>query len=581
MDKIWLRHYPPGVSDAVDLAACPTALILLEDSFARHGDRVAYLHAGQAWTFRQIDQASRDLAAYLQGLGLRRGDRVAVMLPAVPSYPVAVAAVWRAGLVLVNVDPLLTSRELARQLKDADCSAIVATERAADVLEAALAEQPIAHVVLVRAGDLLGRVRGALVNRMVRRGPRSVPAYHLPQAVVLAQALQRGRRQRDRRPDVRPDDLAMIQYTSGTTGVCKGAMLLHRNVAAAALLTEAWNAPLIRQVQAAGEPFTMVAALPLHHIFGFVVNLLQGWRVGACNVLVPRSRDVLRDPAVHVRAVLKALQHARFHSLTAVETLLAGLLRHPDVVTVDWSDLRQVVAGGMAVHETTARRWRELTGVAISQGYGASETAASVCCNVVTGGGGSAGVGLPMPSTDVALLDETGREVPPGTPGELAVRGPQVMAGYWRRPGETAKVVTADGYLRTGDIALMDSRGQVRILDRVRDVFAVDGFRVYPSEIEEVVSRLPGVRECAVLGLADTEHGAVVRLFVVRDTPDLSESLVRQHCAQHLSGYQRPRDVVFVTELPHDSVGKVLRRTLAGGAPAVVSAQTDALTALS
>ncbi|MGC4061243.1 MAG: AMP-binding protein [Aquabacterium sp.] len=573
MERVWLRHYPPGVKEQVDVAACHSLVELLEEGMTRYAARTAFTFMGKGWTFARIDQASRHMAAWLQGLGLRPGDRVAVMLPNVPQYPVAVAAILRAGMVVVNVNPMYTPRELEHQLEDADCAAIVIFEPFARTLQTVIARTPVKHVLLASTGDMLGAVKGALVNHVVRKRRKLVPSFALPGAVPWRAAMRLGRQRPFARVTPGPDDIAVLQYTGGTTSESKGAVLLHRHVVASVLLAEAWNQPLFRQFPA-HEQFTYVAALPLYHVFGFAVNLMLGMRIGACNILVPDPRDV--------PGMFKALSRQRFHSFPAVNTLFAAMARHPGFSKVDWSGLRQAVGGGMPVHEATARLWKERTGVTICEGYGLSETTAGVTCNppLTNSFGGS--IGLPLPGTDVVLLDEAGQEVPHGMPGELAVRGPQVMAGYWRRPEDTASVMTPDGFLRTGDIALMDERGYIKLIDRKKDMLKVSGFTVYPNEIEEVVGLLRGVRECAAIGVPDAHAGEVVKLFVVKERPDLTEQQVRDHCAQYLTGYKRPKAIVFTAELPRNHVGKVLRRALRENPPAPVSGavaeQAEALT---
>jgi long-chain acyl-CoA synthetase len=559
MDKIWLKHYPPGVPATVDVSAYASLVELLEEGLSRHAPLTAFKFMGRGWSFAEIDQASRQLAAYWQGLGLKPGDRVAVMLPNVPQYPVVVAAVLRAGLVVVNVNPLYTARELAHQLKDSGARAIVILENFAHTLQAVQSEVTVPHVVVTGIGDMLGPLKGGLVNLVVRRVRKLVPAYALPGAVRFNAALRRGRQQPFQRVVPRADDVAVLQYTGGTTGISKGATLLHRNVIAAMLLSEAWNKAIFEQVSRQ-EQFTMVAALPLYHIFGFAVNLMLGMRLGACNVLIPNPRDL--------PAMFKALAAQRFHSFPAVNTLFAAMARHPDFHTVDWRALRQSVGGGMAVQQATAKLWRDRTGLIICEGYGLSETTAGVTCNPGQPQTFSGNVGLPLPSTEVVMLDEQGRVLPVGQVGEIAVRGPQVMAGYWQRPDETAKVMTPDGFLRTGDIGVMDEHGYVKLIDRKKDMILVSGFNVYPNEIEDVVALLPGVRECAAIGMPDEHAGEVVKLYVVKDDPALTEAAVQAHCARLLTGYKRPKVVVFAQDLPKTPIGKVLRRALREAEPA-------------
>ncbi|MBC7701220.1 long-chain-fatty-acid--CoA ligase [Aquabacterium sp.] len=559
MDKIWLRHYPTGVPHEIDPSVYRSLVELMDEGFAAHIDKPAYKFMGQTWTFAQIDQASQAFAAYLQGLGLPAGARVAVMMPNVPQYPVVVTAILRAGFVVVNVNPLYTPRELEHQLKDSGSQAIVIVENFAGTLQAVIAQTPVKHVVLASMGDLLGLIKGKLVNHVVRRVRKLVPKFSLPGAVRFNAALAKGRGRAYQPARPGPDDIAVLQYTGGTTGVSKGAMLLHRNIIANLLQSEAWNAPMWKQVPGGEQP-TTVCVLPLYHIFGFTVSMMLGLRLGVCNILIPNPRDLA--------ATLKELAKHRFHSFPAVNTLFGALARHPDFHKVDWGHLRLSVGGGMAVQQATAKLWKDKTGCAVFEGYGLSETSPSVTCNPVTNTAYTGTIGLPLPSTEVCVLDDAGREVPLGQPGELAVRGPQVMAGYWQQPDETAKVMTADGFFRTGDIATIDDRGYVKIVDRKKDMILVSGFNVYPNEVEDVVTQMPGILECAAVGVPDEHSGEAVKLVIVRQNPAVTEQQVRDYCAQHLTGYKRPKVVDFRAELPKTPVGKILRRELRDAASA-------------
>ena len=553
MEKIWLKQYPAGVPAEVETGVYPSLVALVEDSFEKYRERCAYRFMGAGFSFGQIDDASRALAAWLQGQGLQRGDRVAVMMPNVPQYPVAVAAILRAGLVVVNVNPLYTPRELEHQLKDSGAKAIVILENFAATLQQVLEQVPTRHVVLAAMGDMLGLVKGTLVNHVVRRVKKLVPPFQIEGAVRFNDALSRGRGMRLAPAATGPDDIAVLQYTGGTTGVSKGAVLLHRNLVANILQSEAWNLPALAKLPP-GEPVVTVCALPLYHIFGFNTNMMLGLRMGGCNVLIPNPRDI--------PAVLKELSGIRFHSFPAVNTLFNALANHPDFDTVDWSSLKLSVGGGMAVTAGTARLWLEKTGCPICEGYGLSETSPSATCNPVDATVYSGNIGLPLPSTDIALLDDDGAAVPLGTAGEIAIRGPQVMAGYWQRPDETAKVMTADGFFRTGDVGLMDERGYIKIVDRKKDMILVSGFNVYPNEVEDVLSQLPGVLECAAVGVPDDKAGEAVKVVIVKKDQGLTEAEVRSYCEGHLTGYKRPRVVEFRSELPKTAVGKILRREL-------------------
>ena len=553
-DRIWLNSYPSGVPADIDPSQYPSLVALMEEAFHRHATRVAYTFMGQEVTFAQTDALSRTLAAYLQGLGLAKGDRVALMMPNVPQYPVAVAAVLRAGFVVVNVNPLYTPRELEHQLKDSGAKAIFIIENFANTLQQCIANTAIKHIVLCAMGDRLGLLKGALVNYVVRNVKKMVPAYHLPGAVRFNQALTLGARGALVAPDIKPDDIALLQYTGGTTGLSKGAVLLHRNVIANVLQSEAWNEPAMRQVPDGEQP-TSICALPLYHIFAFTVNMMLSMRTGGKTILIPNPRDL--------PAVLKELSKHRFHSFPAVNTLFNGLANHPDFNTVDWSHLKVSVGGGMAVQGAVAKLWLEKTGCPICEGYGLSETSPTVSCNPVTAKEFTGTIGVPLPSTYMKLLDDDGLEVTAyGQPGEIAIKGPQVMAGYWQRPDETAKTMTEDGYLKSGDIGTVDERGFFKIVDRKKDMVLVSGFNVYPNEIEEVVASMPGVLECAVVGVPDEKTGEAVKLVIVKKSPDLTEADVRAFCKANLTGYKQPKVIEFRDELPKTPVGKVLRREL-------------------
>ncbi|HMN93246.1 MAG TPA: long-chain-fatty-acid--CoA ligase [Hydrogenophaga sp.] len=552
-DRPWLGAYPPGVPAEIDVDQYPSLVHLMEESFQKHARLPAYSFMGKELSYAQTDSLSQAFAVYLQGLGLAKGDRVAIMMPNVPQYPVAVAGILRAGFVVVNVNPLYTARELEHQLKDSGAKAIVIIENFAHTLQQCLAQIPVRHVVLAAMGDLLGLLKGSVVNYVVRNVRKMVPPFSLPQAVRFNEAIARGTRGTLQRPRFKPDDVAVLQYTGGTTGVSKGAVLLHRNVMANALQSEAWNEPVMKQIPAGQQP-TSVCALPLYHIFAFTVNMILGMRTGARTILIPNPRDL--------PAVLKELGKHSFHSFPAVNTLFNGLANHPDFNTVNWKNLKVSVGGGMAVQSAVARLWLEKTGCPICEGYGLSETSPSASCNPVTATEFSGTIGVPLPNTWMKCVDDDGREVPQGQPGEIAIKGPQVMAGYWQRPEETAKVMTADGYFRTGDVGVMDERGYFRIVDRKKDMVLVSGFNVYPNEVEDVVAQMPGVMECAVVGVPDEKSGEAVKLVIVKKDPGLTEAQVRGYCKENLTGYKQPKVVEFRTELPKTPVGKILRREL-------------------
>lgn len=553
MNRPWLSAYPEGVPADIDTSAYASLVELMQDSFKRYGDLPAFNFMGRNMSYAELDRLSQVFAAYLQGLGLAAGDRVAIMLPNVLQYPVAVAAVLRAGFVVVNINPLYTSRELEMQLKDSGAKAIVILENFAATLQSCLANTSVKHVVLCAMGDRLGALKGFLVNQVVRRVKKMVPAFDLPEAVRFNEALSLGERSTLTLPTITGDDLAVLQYTGGTTGVSKGAELLHRNLVANVLQSHAWNGPALQGVPA-NEQLTFVCALPLYHIFAFTINMMLTMRMGGCSILIPNPRDL--------PAVIKELSKHRFHMFPAVNTLFNGLANHPDFDKVDWSHLVVSLGGGTAVQGAVAKLWLEKTGCPICEGYGLSETSPSASCNLVTSKAHTGSIGVPIPSTEMKIIDDDGLEVAPGVRGEIAIRGPQVMAGYWQRPDETARVMTPDGFFKSGDVGVMDEYGFFRIVDRKKDMILVSGFNVYPNEVEDVVASLAGVLECAVIGIPDERSGEVVKLVVVKKDPALTEADVREHCKQNLTGYKLPRVIEFRADLPKTPVGKVLRREL-------------------
>jgi long-chain acyl-CoA synthetase len=552
-ERPWLTAYSQGVPADIDPHQYNSLVGLMEEGFQKFANRTAYSFMGKDMSFAQTDSLSSAFAAYLQGLGLHQGDRVAIMMPNVPQYPVVVAAILRAGLVVVNVNPLYTARELEHQLNDSGALAIIIIENFATTLEQCKERTGIKHVVLAAMGDMLGLIKGGIVNHVVRNVKKMVPAFNLPAAVRFNAAIAKGTSGTLVKPEIKPGDVAVLQYTGGTTGVSKGAVLLHRNIIANLLQSEAWNGPALQRLQP-GEQLVTVVALPLYHIFAFTISMMLGMRLGSKGVLIPNPRDL--------PAVLKELAKHKVHSFPAVSTLFNGLANHPDFKTVDWSHLKVSVGGGMAVQSAVAKLWLSKTGCPICEGYGLSETSPSVTCNPTDSKEFTGTIGLPLPSTYLKCLDDDGNEVALGQPGEIAIKGPQVMAGYWQRPEETAKVMTADGYFKTGDIGTMDERGYFKIVDRKKDMVLVSGFNVYPNEVEEVVAQLPGVMECAVVGVADEKTGEAVKLVIVKKDPALTEAQVRAYCRANLTGYKQPRVVEFRTEMPKTPVGKILRREL-------------------
>jgi long-chain acyl-CoA synthetase len=553
MDPIWLKQYPPGVPAEVNVDLYPSLVAMMEESFKKYRAEACYKFMGKTFSFGQVDDLSKAFAAYLQAQGLERGDRVAIMLPNVPQYPVVVAGILRAGYVVVNVNPLYTPRELEHQLKDSGAKLIIIFENFANTLQQVLDKVPTKKIVLAAAGDMLGFLKGMIVNHVVRNVKKAVPAFSLPGAVKFNDTLATGRSKPYTAPTLGPNDIAVLQYTGGTTGVSKGAVLLHRNLVANLLQNEAWYQPVLKRIPA-GEQIITVCALPLYHIFGFNANMMLGLRMGGCNILIPNPRDI--------GGMLKELSKHKFHSFPAVSTLFNGMVNHADFATVNWSHMKLSIGGGMAVQSAVAKQWLEKTGCAIVEGYGLSETSPTASANAVDNTTFSGNIGYPVPSTDMKLLDDDGNEVPMGQPGEIAIKGPQVMAGYWQRPDETAKVMTADGYFRSGDIGVVDALGAFKIVDRKKDMILVSGFNVYPNEVEDVLMQMPGVMECAAVGIADEKAGEAVKVVIVKKDPALTEADVRKYAEANLTGYKRPKLVEFRTELPKTPVGKVLRREL-------------------
>jgi long-chain acyl-CoA synthetase len=552
MDKIWLDSYPPGVPAEIDPDQYGSLVQLLEESFAKYADRNAFVCMDKFITYAELDLYSKRLAAWLQSRGLQKGARVALMMPNVLQYPIALAAVLRAGYAVVNVNPLYTPRELEHQLKDSGSEAIIVLENFAHTLEQVLARTPVRHVLVASMGEMLG-AKGVVVNFVVRSVKKMVPDFALPNMVRFKEALAQGARMPFTPARVAITDVAFLQYTGGTTGVSKGATLTHRNVIANVLQSEAWSQPALSRPPIADQ-VTIVCALPLYHIFALTCCAMWGMRVGALNLLIPNPRDI--------PGFIKELAKYPFNMLPAVNTLYNALVNHPDFTSLDFSGLKISNGGGMAVQQTVNDRWQEITGTSIIEGYGLSETAPVATCNRCDITEFTGTIGLPVPSTDIAILDDDGVPVAPGERGEIGIRGPQVMAGYWNRPDETAKVMTASGFFKSGDIGVMDAQGNVKIVDRKKDMILVSGFNVYPNELEAVISAHPGVLECAVIGVPDQTSGEAVKVFIVRRDPALNAEMVMDFCKQNFTGYKKPKYIEFRDELPKTNVGKILRRVL-------------------
>jgi len=553
MDKIWLKSYPAGVPAEINPDQYRSLVHLLEESFQKYAQNNAYVCMDKFLTYAELDTCSKRLAAWLQSRGMAKGARVAVMMPNILQNPIAIAAILRAGYTVVNVNPLYTARELEHQLKDSGSEAIIVLENFAHTVEQVLKNTPVRHVVVASMGEMLGGAKGMLVNFVVRSIKKMVPDFTLPNMVRFKDALAQGAKMPYTAPELSASDIAFLQYTGGTTGVSKGATLTHRNIIANVLQTEAWAEPALSQPPAVEFP-NIVCALPLYHIFALTACAMWGMRVGGMNILIPNPRDI--------PGFIKELGKYKITTLPAVNTLYNALVNHPDFASLDFSTLKTANGGGMAVQQAVNDKWKQITGKSIIEGYGLSETSPVATCNRADEQGFTGTIGLPVPSTDIAILDDDGNILPLGQTGEIGIRGPQVMAGYWNRPDETAKVMTADGYFKSGDVGIMDERGYVKIVDRKKDMILVSGFNVYPNELEGVIAGHPGVLECAVVGVPDEHSGEAVKVFVVRKDPNLTESALQEYCKAQFTGYKKPKYIEFRDELPKTNVGKILRRAL-------------------
>ncbi|WP_261847527.1 long-chain-fatty-acid--CoA ligase FadD [Pectobacterium araliae] len=549
MEKIWLSRYPADVPAEIDPDRYSSLIDMFENAVKRYADRPAFINMGEVMTFRKLEERSRAFAAYLQNqLKLQKGDRVALMMPNLLQYPVALFGVLRAGMVVVNVNPLYTPRELEHQLKDSGASTIVIVSNFAHTLEKIVHNTAVKHVILTRMGDQLSTAKGTLVNFVVKYIKRLVPKYHLPDAISFRRVLQEGRRQQYVRPDIINSDLAFLQYTGGTTGVAKGAMLTHRNMQANLAQCLAAYGPVLRE----GNEW-VVTALPLYHIFALTANCLLFFELGGQNLLITNPRDI--------PAVVKELKQYPFTAITGVNTLFNALLNNKEFHELDFSTLRLSVGGGASVQRAVAERWEKLTGKHLLEGYGLTESSPLVAVNPYDLKHYSGSIGLPVASTDVRIIDDNGNDVGPGEPGELSVRGPQVMLGYWQQPAATDEVLK-DGWLATGDIVTADDEGFLRVIDRKKDMVLVSGFNVYPTEIEDVISRHPKVSESAVVGVENEVSGEAVKAFVVRRDDSLTKAELITHCRRNLTGYKVPKEIEFCEDLPKSNVGKILRREL-------------------
>ena len=551
IDRPWLDHYPAGVPEKIDVNQYASVPAVIEEAFQRFRDHPAYANFGHKLTYGEIDKLSSQFAGYLTGvLKLVKGDRISIMMPNVLQYPIVLFAALRAGLIVVNTNPMYTARELKHQLKDSGAKAIVVVDNFAATVQQAVAETDIQHIVTTGIGDLLGFPKGAIVNFVLKSVKKMVPPFQLPQAVRFRDALALGAAHPLPQVELNHDDVAFLQYTGGTTGVAKGAMLTHGNMIANMLQAGAW---IGTEIVKPGEE-VIITALPLYHIFSLTANALVFTRLGGLNWLITNPRDM--------PGFVKELKQSGFTAITGVNTLFNGLLNTPGFADLDFSRVHMTLGGGMAVQRAVAERWKKMTGSTLAEAYGLTETSPAVCINPLDLAEYNGSIGLPVPSTDVAIWSEDGKPLATGEVGELMVRGPQVMKGYWQRPEETANVLGADGWLHTGDIAKMDENGYFYIVDRKKDMILVSGFNVYPNEVEDAVMENPGVLEVAAVGVPDEHSGEVVKIFVVRKDPNLSEEDLKQFCRQNLTGYKRPKLIEFRDSLPKSNVGKILRRVL-------------------
>jgi len=550
MEKIWLSSYPADVAHEINPDAHNSINEIFEASFKKFRDRPAFTNMGSSLSYGQIDTLSNAFAAYLQNeLKLVKGDRVAIMSPNILQYPVCLYGILRAGLVVVNVNPLYTSRELEHQLKDSGAKAIVIVENFCHVLQPVLARTDVRHIITTQLGDLLKFPKSLIVNLVVKHVKKMVPAWSIPRAVPLKEALAKGQGQPVKDPQIQVSDTAFLQYTGGTTGVSKGAVLTHRNMIANMLQAREWIKTKITEGQE-----IIITPLPLYHIFSLTANCFIYGSIGAENVLITNPRDI--------PGFVKELAKVKFTTFTGVNTLFNALANDPEFGKLDFSAFRLALGGGMAVQRPVAERWKKVTGVTLLEAYGLTETAPAASINPLTETEYNGTIGLPIPSTEIDIRDEDGQPVPLGEPGEIWIRGPQVMQGYWNQPEETANVMTEDGWFKSGDIGTMDAKGYTTIVDRKKDMILVSGFNVYPNEIEEVVVQHEKVLEAAAVGIPDEKSGEVVKIFVVKKDPSLTEEELLKHCRENLTGYKIPKALEFRDELPKTNVGKILRRAL-------------------
>ncbi len=560
VEKIWLKSYPPGVPSEIDPDAYQSIIEVFEKSCQQHQNLPAYYNLGTTLTFKQFDEISRDFAAYLQQeFKLNKGDRLAIMLPNTLQYPIAMYGAMRAGLIVVNVNPLYTVDELVHQMNDSGAQVLLAITNFAATVEKGLPRMPaVKHVIITNVGDLLASLKGWMINFLLKYVYRKIPKWNIPHAIPFKQMLAKGKAYSLSPVQINNYDIAFLQYTGGTTGIAKGAMLTHRNIIANIQQADAWFKSILTE-----NKEVIITALPLYHIFSLTANCLYFTKLGGLNVLITNPRDI--------PSMIKELAKFKFSVITGVNTLFNALLKNPNFAKLDFSDLRLALGGGMATQKIVAEKWQELTHIPLLEAYGLTETSPCVTINPANLKAFNGTIGLPVSSTDVCMLDDDGHEVPIGQPGELAVKGPQVMKGYWNNPAETAKVFTKDGWLLTGDIASIDEKGFVRILERKKDMILVSGFNVYPNEIEDVIARMKGVREVAVVAVKDESSGEVPKAFVVKEDPSLTADDIIRYCREHLTPYKIPKHIEFTSDLPKSNVGKILRRALRNPSHAYLS----------
>jgi len=547
--KLWFKSYHESIPKEINPDQYTSLVAFLDEHLKKYADLPAYQFMDKVLTYKEVDKKSQDFAAYLQSLGLQKGDKVGLQMPNIHQYPIALFGILRGGFTAVNVNPQYTVREMEHQYKDADVKAVIIVANFAQNLEKALPQTNIKHVIVTEIGDMLGFLKGKIVNYVVKHKKKMVPPFNIPNAVSFNKALSIGSKSSFKKVETVNSDIAFLQYTGGTTGVSKGAMLTHKNILANMMQIKAWMAPKLRDKQE-----TIITPLPLYHVFALTVNCFSMIAIGAKNILIVNPRDM--------PSFLGEMVKNKFTVLTGLNTLFVGMMNHPDFKKINWSGVKAVVAGGMAMQKPVAEKWKQMTGIAVAEGYGLSETAPVLTCNPIDGTEQIGTIGIPLPNVDIKLIDDDGKDVPLGEAGEICAKGPNVMLGYWNRPDETAKVFTEDGWFKTGDVGVMHEDGYFKIVDRKKDMILVSGFNVYPNEVEDVVAGHPKVLEVAAIGVSDSKATERVKIYIVKKDDSLTEQELRKYCEENLTGYKQPRDIEFRTELPKSNVGKILRKVL-------------------